>query len=150
MAVEHIDSSTLTRLCRNGDILRKEGDFARADIVLEFAASNSIRVLGEDDTDTLGAIYLLADTKRALGDITSALELEEAYVQGMVRTRGMDDRDTLIAMSDLAETLRGERDLDRAKSVANRRLQICSARLGPMTRHAHRLHGPCAPASRSR
>ncbi|MFI9276231.1 tetratricopeptide repeat protein, partial [Kitasatospora sp. NPDC052896] len=94
-----------------------ERDLERAIPLYEQTLKDRVRVLGEDDPDTLTSRNNLAYAYQAARDLDRAIPLYEQTLKDRVRVLGEDHPSTLISRNDLAYAYESVGDPDRAISL---------------------------------
>ncbi|WP_159474492.1 FxSxx-COOH system tetratricopeptide repeat protein [Streptomyces caniferus] len=119
--------TTALLLNQTAHFLVGEGLPARAFSHLQRALSDMVRVLGDDDPDTLTTRNNLAHAYWSAGDLGRAIPLFEQTLTDTVRVLGEDHPDTLASRNSLACAYQSAGDLGRA-------IPLCEQTLTDMVR----------------
>ena len=106
------------------------GSYTSARILHEKALEASMKILGENNHETLAIMSNLAGVLSAQGELKRARTLQEKILEVMMRDFSEEHPDTLAAMNNLASTLSAQGDLDQANDLQKRTLKARMRVLG--------------------
>ncbi|WP_406284368.1 tetratricopeptide repeat protein [Embleya sp. NBC_00896] len=106
--------TTATLLDQAAGFLLGQGAVGGAISHYERALAGRVRVLGEEDLDTLGSRNNLAYTYESVGDLGRAIPMLEAVSADSVRVLGEDHPNSLTSLNNLAGAYESAGDLARA------------------------------------
>lgn len=130
-ALGPVHPATATSLDDLADLLRDQGDFAKARPLHERALAIREEVLGPDHPDTATSLNDLAILLKAQGDFAGALPLYRRALAIRERVLGAEHPATARSLNNLANLLRDQGEFAAARPLYERALAIRERALGP-------------------